>query len=171
MATVNIGYLLPFLRLEIGDTNPETYRYTNDWLLVSLQASMKALARWWRNKYLLDTSNAVYRNHSTGVLFLQDEPPVIEIQDERPIILMASLIVLEGSLENTTWDLASWRDNEISFTNLDSGRIKDLNLTRRRDELLSLMKPPTKKLARIYKGSLPGYRTTGSSKYESEGEF
>lgn len=155
MATVDIGYLIPHLRLVLGDLNPASYRYTTEWLKISLLASVKSLGRWWKNRYLVDSNDEVYRN--TTVTFADAEPPVLLPQDERPIILMAAIIVLEGSLENSAWNIASWRDNEIAYSNLEGGRIRDKGLTRLWDELMSLITPPTKKLASPLKGTLPGY--------------
>jgi hypothetical protein len=153
--TVDPIYLLPHVRLYIGDINPAAYRYTDAWLMVAIQASVKALGAWWRDRYLLDGSNLVYRN--TEIYFEDAEPPVIMSADERPIVIMAAVIVLQGSLENSAWDLSSWKDNEISYSNLEGGRIRNSNLQRLWDELLYLLLPPTKKLAGTMKGSLPGY--------------
>jgi len=155
MATTDIGYLISDLRLTIGDINPATYRYTNEWLRVALLGSVKKLARWWNYRYKLDTANLLYRN--PYLTFSEDEPPVVMMGDERPIIVGAALIVLEGSLENNAWDLASWRDAEISFSNLESGRIRDSNLKRLWDELGQLVTPASKRLAQPIKGELPGY--------------
>lgn len=153
--TVNIGYLIPHLRLVLGDIDSSKYRYETEWLNIALIASVKSLGRWWNNRYLVDDDDLIYRNPS--IAFSQAEPPVILIQDERPIVLMAAIIVLEGSLENSTWSLVSWKDNEIAFSNLESGRIRDKSLSRLWDELVSLIVPPTKRLARSVKGRLPGY--------------
>ena len=157
MATINIGYLIPYLRLTVGDTTPNLYRYLDEWLLIALKASLTALGRWWgdRNKYLITTTYQVSRN--SLVSFPDEEPPVILPDDERPIVLMAAIIILEGSLENSAWDFVSWRDNEISYSNLESSRSRTGNLERLWNELLSLLNPPAKKLARAIKGSLPGY--------------
>lgn len=156
MATVSPEYLIPYVRLNLGDTDQATYRYTDTWLSLAIVGSIKALGPWWRDRYLIDTSNLIYRN-STEIFYFA-EPPVIQSSDERPIVLMACLIIGEGSLESNSWNIASWRDNEISFTNLEQGRIKDSNLNRLRDELLYLLKPPTKRLAYSTKQSLPGYK-------------
>lgn len=153
--TVNIGYLVPHLRLVLGDINPSGYRYATEWLTIALIAAIKSLGRWWNNRYLVDENDLIYRNPK--IAFSQPEPPVILIQDERPVVLMAAIIVLEGSLENSAWNLVSWRDNEIAFSNLEGGRIRDKGLSRLWDELMSLLVPPTKKLAKPVKGSLPGY--------------
>jgi hypothetical protein len=81
---------------------------------------------------------------------------------------MASIIILEGSLENNAWNLGSWRDAEISYSNIESGRVRDLNIKRLWDELMSLITPPTKKLARTTRGELPGYK---NNVYEQKGKY
>jgi len=153
----NLGYLIPALRLTIGDTDPAAYRYLDEWLHVALVASVKTLEAWWLDKYLIDTDNNVYRNTECGVPFEQAEPPVILQRDERPIQLMAAILILNGSLENSAWSTYSWKDAEISFSNLEGGRLRNSNLGRLWDELNYLLKPPTKRLAKTQKGSLPGY--------------
>jgi hypothetical protein len=153
MATVNPAYLIPYIRLMIGDTNPDSFRYLNEWLEVALQSAIKS--SWFNNKYTIDGSGLVSRNLSTW--FPIEEPPVLLQADERPIVLLAAVTILEGSLENSAWNLATWRDNEISFSNLEGGRVRDANLQRLWNELLSLVQQPTKKLVGTLKGSLPGY--------------
>ncbi len=155
MTTVDIGYLIPELRLTIGDITPATYRYTNEWLRVAILASIKKLARWWNYRYILDSDNLVYRN--TTLTFSEAEPPIIMMGDDRPIVIGAALIILEGSLENNAWDLVSWRDAEVAFSNLESGRIRDSNIKRLWEELRELVTPPSKRLASPIKNSLPGF--------------
>jgi hypothetical protein len=156
MSNVDIDFLITELRLFIGDTTPATYRYTDTWLEIALLAAVKALGRWWSDRYLVDSSELVYRN-TTYTLWEETSPPVIQQKDERVIILMAAIVILEGSLENSAWDLASWKDNEISFSNLEGGRIRNDRIGRLWDELKSLILPPTKRLAWTTKQSLPGY--------------
>lgn len=155
--TSNLGYLIPALRLTIGDTDPSAYRYLDEWLHVALLTSVKALQAWWLDKYLIDDDNNVYRNTETGIPFEFNEPPIIMQRDERPIELMAAILILTGSLENSAWSTYSWRDAEIAFSNLEGGRMRDSNLKRLWEELNYLIKPATKRLARAQKGSLPGY--------------
>lgn len=151
----NLGLLIPQLRILLGDTDPATFRYLDVWLHEALIASIKFMGPWWDNKYLLDSNNNVYRN--TLVLFDTVEPPIILPQDEMPIVLAAALITLEGGLENSSWDIVSWRDAEISFSNLESGRLKDKNLERLWNQLTALITPPGKKLAGSVKMHMPGY--------------
>lgn len=156
MATINPEYLVPFIRLTIGDTNSSSYRYTDDWIDVAIEASIIALSKWWNAKYLLDENKYVYRNPVVNS-FMDTEPPVIQIDDERPIVLMASIIMLEGSLESSAWSIGSWRDNEISVSSIEQGRLRESTVRKLWDELNSLLVPPTKRLVRARKGSLPGY--------------
>jgi hypothetical protein len=164
MATVDPGYLIPFVRLYLGDVDPTAYRYTQPWLDVAIEASINS--SWFSNKYTMDSSGLVSRNPNEW--FSQNEPPVIMAEDERPIVLLAAAIVLQGSLENSAWNLASWKDNEISYSNLEMGRSRNASLQRIWDELLYLMLPPTKRLAGTQKASLPGFL---NNDYEREGKL
>ncbi len=153
----NIEYLLPFLRLKIGDITPASYRYADEWLIKSLILAMKTLQRYWNFKYLISEDNIISRNPNSNQ-FIFPEPPIIETGDEYLIVLMSAIITLEGSLENSAWDLSSWSDAEIRYTNLDSGKTRESNLQRMIDELNNIILPPTKRLARTKKSSLPGYK-------------
>jgi len=158
VASTNLDYLLPFLRQRIGDVTVGSYRYTNEWLQTALVASVWALQRYWSNKYLIDDGVSTYnveRNSSWSYTF--DEPPIVEPQDIQPIIIMAAIIVLEGSLENMAWSVGSWRDAEISYSNIQSSKVKSEVLKRLKAELDSILIPPQKKLRSSLKGSLVGY--------------
>lgn len=150
-----VDYLIPQVRLYIGDLNPLAYRYLDNWLSTALVGAIKSLGKWWKNKYLVDINDLVSRNPT--IVFSNEAPPIISFDDERVIIIMASIIVLEGSLENLSWSLGSWKDAEISYSNIENGRVKDSRIKRMWDELNSLLLPPTKRLANAKKGSLPGY--------------
>lgn len=163
----NIEYLLPFVRLKLGDINPSAYRYADEWLIKSMTLAIKSLQRYWNFKYLIDENNIVSRNANSD-LFVMASPPIIESADEYVIVLMSTIITLEGSLENSAWDTSSWSDAEIRYTNIDAGRIRDANLKRLIDELNSIILPPTKKLARARKLSLPGYI---GNQYEQKTEY
>lgn len=155
MTTTTLDYLIPYVRLRLGDTDEDSYRYMTDWIQTALSAAILSLGDWWNVKYLLNEGGEVYRN--TYVPFSFPEPPVIEYQDNSKIILVATIIILEGSLENSAWDFVSWRDAEISFSNLESSRSRNATLARLWDELKNTMKPPVKRLANSRKSSLPGY--------------
>lgn len=162
----NYDYLIDFLRLRLGDTDPATYRYQDSWLRTALVAAIRASGRWLNNKYLLDTNYNVYRNPNAGAsTFLEDSPPIIEERDEIIFLLLASIIIKQGSIENSAWDLASWKDAEISYSNLESGRQKDASIKRDWEELKSIIKDPVKRLAWIKKSSLPGFK---DNQYEKD---
>lgn len=168
MGTASLNTLITTFRLRIGDTNPATYRYTDEWLRNSLIASVEVLGKWWNFKYLLDSNNDIYRNPNISFLFDESTYGVIEPADKVIIVIMACIILLEGSLENASWNLVSWRDNEVSVSSQEVSRTKNENLKRFWNELLSLLTPPTKKLAWTLKGSLPGYK---NNRYEKESEY
>lgn len=153
MAT-DLNYLISRLRLKLGDLTPP-YKYIDEWLHLSLVASIDALQRWWSDKYLVDANNRVSRN--TNVTFTFAEPPTIERRDIQPIILMASIILKSGSLENFSWNVGSWRDAEISFSNIEGSRGKQDSLKQDWDELNRILTSPNKKLVGSVKGHLPGY--------------
>jgi hypothetical protein len=141
----NLSYLIPVLRLELGDINPTSYRYTDEWLDTALVSSIVALQRWWNNKYLVDETYTVVSRNS-DIIFTLSEPPVIQTPDETPVVLMASYIIQSGSLENSAWSIGTWRDAEYYVSNTDGGRIRDAGLKRTWDRLLMYLKPPQKRL-------------------------
>ena len=154
----NLTDLIPFLRLKIGDTTSGSYRYTDTWLETALVASVESLIKWMNFKYLIDGSDNIYRNPTiTDWLFDEATYGIIEPQDKQIIVLMAAIIILEGSLENSAWSIASWRDAEISYSNLEQARTRSSILDRLWTELNYVIKPPMKRLAYPVKGTLPGY--------------
>ena len=157
VTSTNLDYLLPFLRQRVGDTTAGSYRFADEWLQTALVGAVWALERRWNRKYLIDENNDVYRNTDEWV-YRYDSPPIIQHQDVEPILLKAAIIILEGSLEEMSWGLGSWRDAEISYSNIASGRVKSDRVNRLEAELDSLLQPAGKKLRNSLKGSLPGYR-------------
>lgn len=153
----NLDYLIDNLRIQLGDLDSTAYRYIDAWLRTALVLSIKTLQRWWNYKYLLDTTNNVYRN-TEDPNFLFPEPPIIEAGDERPVVLMASIIVKQGSLENSAWSTATWRDAEIYYSNLEGSKAREESIKRDWNELTSILKAPQKRLIKALKSSLPGYK-------------
>jgi len=149
--------LIPHLRIRLGDTDPLTYRYVDAWLLTALQASVSALSRYWGNKYILDDTLAVVRNTlATGfATFEFPEPTIIQFKDEWIIILMASIIIKSGQLENLAWDLGSWRDAELSYSNIEAGKQKSDSLKRDIEELNRYLKPPIRRPLGTARTSFP----------------
>ena len=139
-----LSSLIPVLRLKLGDTNPLTYRYLDAWLVTSLEASLSLLARYWGSKYLLTSTGVVYRN-TAYIDFTEVSPPIIQFKDEWIIILAASIIVKSGTLENLSWSISSWRDSELQFSNLQSGKEKSTSLDRDIDELSKFLRSPIRR--------------------------
>ncbi len=166
VSSTNLDYLADILRLNMGDIDSSSYRYIDVWIYTALVASVKALQSWWKNKYLIDINNDVERN--TDLTYQFDSPPIVQYSDERPVILMAMIILKEGSLENSSWSIGSWRDNEISYSNIAGGKIKEGNIQRDWDELTSLVRPPKNRLVGASRQGLKGYKRNpyeNSTKY------
>ena len=153
--TVNLSYLIPRLRLHLGDINPDNYRHLDEWLRLSLIVSVESLQTWWNYKYLIDDNNDVYRN--SRIRFLHSQPPVVQRGDIKPIILMAAIITKTGDLESLSWNVGAWRDAEISYSNIEASRRKGDLIRQDWEELTDMLKPPQKRLAESTKGHLPGY--------------
>ena len=143
--TINTDYLLPTLRLHLGDITPATYRYVDGWLRVALVSGVKALQRWWGDRYLVDDANDVYR--SSTYVFTYEEPPLIQDMDERPLILMASILIKSGQLESNSWNVGSWKDAEIAVSNIEGSRSKQFGYGMDWEELKMYVLPPTKRLS------------------------
>ena len=143
---INLDYLLPILRFHLGDTDAATYRYTDGWLRVALVSGVKAMQRWWGARYLVDdTTKDVSRN--TDKTFDFDEPPLILDSDERPLILMSSILVKSGQLESNSWSVGSWKDAEIAVSNIEGNRAKEFGVGMDWEELKGYILPPTKRLS------------------------
>jgi hypothetical protein len=164
----NIDYLIDEIRLHLGDIDPAAYRYADNWLRTALTMGVKALQRWWNFKYLVEASPTynIYRNPT--IVYLFPEPPVIQDGDERPIILMAGIMVKGGSLEASAWNVGSWRDAEIAYSNIEGGRMRDASIKRDLDELYNLLKPPMKRLMWTGKNSMVGYK---KNQYENDSDI
>jgi hypothetical protein len=151
----DLDYLLPELRVRLGDTDETAYRYLDEWLRVSLVSALKALQRWWRIRYQIDETTYVVSRY-TGSSFSVDNPPVIQQNDETPIIIMASILTKSGVLQNNSWNTGSWRDAEVAVSNIEGGKMKDSSLVRDWNELQMYILPPTKRLYGVVRSSIPG---------------
>jgi hypothetical protein len=168
VTSTNLDYLLPFLRQRIGDITVGEYRYTDEWLQTALVAGVWELEGRWSRKYYIDENNNIQRNTAEWGYEVAS-PPILQTQDATAVILQAAIIVLEGSLEDYAWHLGSWRDAEISYSNIQSGKTRDKNLDRFMEQLDKLLPlPKSKKLKSSLKGSLPGYK---GNKHESEIDY
>lgn len=144
MAT-NIDYLIPVLRLELGDINPAAYRYTDEWLSVALIVAVKSLQRWWDSRYLVDATDTIVSRNPLAIYTLL-EPPVIESSDDIIIILMADYIIQKGSLESSAWTTSTWRDAEYYVSNVEGAKLRDAGLKRIWDRLMLYIKSPQQRL-------------------------
>lgn len=143
---LNIDYLLPVLRMHLGDTDPLTYRYVDGWLRVALVSGIKSLQRWWGDRYLINyTTNDVERG--TSYTFLYEDPPIIQDVDERPIILMSAILVKTGQLESNSWNVGSWKDAEIAVSNIEGNKAKMFGANMDWEELKMYILPPTRRLS------------------------
>lgn len=166
-AETDIDYLIPQLRLHLGDLNPTSYRYMDSWLRTALLSSIKSLSRWWDSKYLLSDDltdpnlvasglleDSVYRNESYRH-FEFELPPTIQLKDERPILLMAAILIKSGSMENSSWDLGHWRDDELSYSNIEGGKARRESIARDVQELENILKPPVKRSVGVVRIAFP----------------
>jgi len=144
----NIDYLIPYLRLRIGDVNEDTYRYMDEWLKISLIVSTRGLERYWGSKYIVTEAGVITRNPGYANFEFPESDGIVQKKDENIIIIKAALITLEGSLENSAWAIGSWKDAEISASNIEAGRLRTETLRNLRAELDSLIKPPMKRLTK-----------------------
>ena len=143
----NLSDLIPQLRLYLGDLDSSAYQYTDEWLLNALASSVNSLASWWNYKYLLDDDCNVIRNSNYIKNYKVDSPPVIEPGDEIIIILMASILIKSGVIQNNAWNVGTWRDAEIYYSNTEGGKLAAESLKRDWELLLQYLKPPSKKIA------------------------
>ena len=153
--TTDLDYLIPELRVHIGDTDSSSYRYLDSWLRVSLVSSLKALQKWWRIRYEISLDDYTVTRYSQSI-FTIESPPVIQTTDEMPLILMASVLIKSGALQDASWSTGSWRDAEVAVSNIESGRIKDISLKRDWDTLSLYLKPPIRRLNMGARTPIPG---------------
>lgn len=154
MAKVSVDQLLSQLRLRLGDINEDSYRYMDEWLLLSLVMAIRSLERYWGSKYKVTDGGTVSRNEDYANFEFEESSGVIQTKDEEIIIIKAALIVLEGSLENSAWDIGSWRDAEISVSSIKSGDLRSETIRKLQAELDSLIKSPSKRLTRGYRATI-----------------
>lgn len=144
--TISIEYLIPALRLKIGDVNSSSYRYLDEWLATSLIVAIRGLQRYWASKYLITDGGEAYRNTDYTDFEFEEVDGIIQQKDEEIILIKAALIILEGSLENSAWSIGSWKDAEISYSNIKAGDLREDTVKRLKTELDSLIKSPMRRL-------------------------
>jgi hypothetical protein len=147
----DLTFLISDVRTLIGDISTP-YRFEDATIENALFTAVKLLGRRWNYRYLLDESNNVSRNSSST--FTVDTPPVIEFVDQGIIALQAVIILKSASAWESTWDIASWRDDEIAYSNIQGARSRDTSLAQDQALLEEALK------RRLHPGrinSMPGF--------------
>jgi hypothetical protein len=151
----NLDYLITPLRLHIND-NTVPYTHSGEELRTRLVYAVKALANRWNNRYLINNdTNYIERNPHTT--FLLANPPLIQYSDERAIILQAAIDIQKASVRTSAAAAVSWKDDEVSYSNLSSVKFLQESLARDIEELDSLLPVSKNRLAQPRKQSLPGF--------------
>jgi len=128
----DLDHLIPDLRVHLGDITVP-YDYEDDHLRHTLVIACKILMKKWRNRYIINASYVVSRN--AGITYEDASPPVIQYSDEHAFVLQASIINKSATLQDSAWDISSWRDDEVSYSNIAGGRMLRKSLQDDIDEL------------------------------------
>ena len=155
--TTTLEYLIPQFRRHLSDyTVP--YTYDDATLSGFMLDGIKALGHRWNNKYYVATvagvSDLIIRNENS-YLFDFSEPPVIQSQDERAIILQASVIIKSSTKWSESGSAVNWRDEEIAYSNVQSARQRSSTLD---DDVRELNELFPIKLAQSKYGRLYGWK-------------
>lgn len=155
ITSTNLDYLITPLRLHLDD-NDAPYEFSDNELKTRLVYAVKALMSRWNNKYLIDNdTNDVKRN--ANWTYIIGSPPIVQHSDERPIILQASIDIKSAALYNSSWNVGKWRDDEVSYSNVEGAKSVEESLLRDIQELEGLLPTARKRLAQPKKHSLPGF--------------
>lgn len=114
----NLNYLLPALRLQVGD--PTGSVFSDSLLLTGLVNGVKMLGSRWGDKYLIDSNNDVYRN--TALTFTYPEPPIIEQRDEIAVLLAASILVRRSAITSSSAAFSNWSTPDLSYSNVQAAK-------------------------------------------------
>lgn len=150
--STSLDYLIDDLRVHLGDVTAP-YRYSDELLRHALVMACKTLGRKWRDRYTINSSYVVSR--SATATFTEDSPPVIMRADERLFILQAAIILVSASLKDAAWDLGSWRDDEVAYSNIAGGNMVAKVLSNDIEELERLLR---QRLYGADRQELPGFR-------------
>lgn len=148
----DLDFLIPELRLHMRDVTPP-YKYEDELLRQCLVTGFKILGRRWHYRYLMDGNYVVTRNKAI-ISFKTTESPVIEYGDQAILVLQAAIILKSAECYDSTWDVASWRDDEIYYSNVQGASIRNKDLEGDKNLLELLLKE------RLYPGkvqALPGF--------------
>ena len=148
----DLDYLIPVLRFTLGDY--DTRRYSTDTLRQALIFSLKSLISRLGTRYSIDTTGTVTRTRAS-FLYEDDSPPLIQIKDEPPIVLQAAILIASGATQEASWQVASWRDDEIQVSNIQADKSRHAMLDKWIEMLDNFFKL---KLHTGLRQSLPGFR-------------
>ncbi len=157
METTTLAYLIAPLRRQLSDYT-EPYTYTDAVLSGFLLDSIKALGNRWNNRYRVATVDGVpdlVIRSGDAYNFEFSEPPVIQYQDERAVVLQASIFIKSSTKWSESGSAVTWRDEEISYSNLETARQRSSTL---QDDIEELNKLFPIKLAKTRSGRLYGWR-------------
>jgi hypothetical protein len=65
----------------------------------------------------------------------------IDPGDEAVIELQAGIIIKSAKIYDGVWDVGSWRDDEVSYSNIQSAKSRDVSIERDLRILDELLKP------------------------------
>jgi len=153
-AETNLDYLITPLRLHMDDYT-EPFTYSDSFLRTHLVFAVKSLAPRWNYRYLLDTNNNVTRNSHHTYLF--PDPPLVQYSDDRAIVLQAAIDIKSPLVYTHSQSAVSWKDDEVSFTNISGHTSLAESLKRDLEELERLLPSARSRLAQPIKQSLPGF--------------
>lgn len=158
--TTDLDYLIPQLRIHLWDIE-DTPIHSDGTLKLALLAGLKMLMPRWNSRYI-PSFNATTENwdvsRNPSDVFTHASPPAIMYGDERPMILAAAIILNSGRLFIIGGDAVSWRDEEISFSNLTGAQLQQASVLRDWEELNKLVPERRQRLARTKRQELPGFR-------------
>ncbi len=149
--STDLDYLIDDLRIHLGDFTEE-YTYATTYLRPVLVMACPRLMKKWKNRYTINSTYVVTR--SATALYYEDSPPVIEVADEQAFVLQSSIIVKSADLKEAAWDIGSWRDDEIAYSNIAGASAFEKSLAQDVADLDTFME---KRLFTASKQSLPGF--------------
>lgn len=115
----DIDSLIPTLRMYLGDWE-EPYRYTTNTLRMALIFAVKVLMRRWRSKYKIENETTIVRNPNYTFEF--SAPPTVQVYDEPAIVVQAAVTIKSGTMQEASWQVGSWKDDEIAVSNIEGSR-------------------------------------------------
>ena len=159
-ATSSADYLIPTLRMHLWDIN-EPPTYSSGFLRMGILNGIKLLMPRWNARYVpsyVTTTDNWDIVRSTTDVFAQTDPPRIMYGDERPIILAAAIAIKSGYVFSSSAGTESWKDEEVSYSNITGGKLVEGDLMRDIDELNKIVPERRQRLAQAKKQSLYGYK-------------